>query len=333
VNVETRGKALYAVTTLPEVLAILHAAGKVDDATRDRVLAFIEANQVIVEQDEGGKFSAAKAAGAPPPAWSFGDRAKACTNPAGRALFEVMEAKKTNLCVAADVTKAADLLALAEHVGEHICCLKTHCDIVSDWTADTAAHLRTVAKEHNFVIFEDRKFADIGNTVVHQCRDGIHNIAGWADFVNAHPLPGSGIVDGLREALKAAPGGGGLLLLAQMSTKGNLITDGYTKAAVAMAEANKDFVFGFVSQKRLRGPGPDPDPFVYMTPGVKMEQGGDALGQQYRTPQSVVLGDGCDVIIVGRGVYGAADPKAAAKAYADAGWAAYQERLAASQAK
>lgn len=45
-NVETRGKALYSVTTLPEVLQILHTAGKVDDATRERVLQFIEANQV-----------------------------------------------------------------------------------------------------------------------------------------------------------------------------------------------------------------------------------------------------------------------------------------------
>lgn len=105
-----------------------------------------------------------------------------------------------------------------------------------------------------------------------------HQIAGWADFVNAHPLPGAGIVDGLKTAFEKAPKAG-LLLLGQMSTKGNLITDAYTAATVDMAEANPDFVFGFISQKRLRNAS-GPDPFIYMTPGVKMEQGGDAMGQQ-----------------------------------------------------
>jgi hypothetical protein len=196
-------------------------------------------------------------------------------------------------------------------------------------------------------------------------------------------------VDGLRTAFEKTPKAG-LLLLGQMSTKGNLISEAYTEATVSMAEANPDFVFGFISQKRLRSSA-GPDPFVYMTPGVKMEQGGDALGQQYvppplcshmlhalpsflislcqpppvllraaasldhsksvttshlrpdssrsqwtpnlsyggryRTPHSVIVGDGCDVIIVGRGIYGAADPATAAQAYAKAGWDAYTERL------
>ena len=77
----------------------------------------------------------------------------------------------------------------------------------------------------------------------------------------------------------------------------------------------------------IRGQG-GPDPFVYMTPGVNLAESGDALGQQYRTPHSVVVGDGCDVVIVGRGVYGAADPAAAAARYAKASWDAYLERLA-----
>ena len=46
VNIETRGKKLHSVTTLQQVLAILHAAGKVDDDTRDRTLRFLSDNQV-----------------------------------------------------------------------------------------------------------------------------------------------------------------------------------------------------------------------------------------------------------------------------------------------
>lgn len=89
-----------------------------------------------------------------------------------------MEQKKTNLCVAADVPTSAGVIALAEATGPHICCLKTHCDAVDDWTADTAKQLAALAEKHNFLIFEDRKFADIGNTVVAQYSGGLYHIAG-----------------------------------------------------------------------------------------------------------------------------------------------------------
>lgn len=47
--------------------------------------------------------------------------------------------------------------------------------------------------------------------------------------------------------------------------------------------------------------------------------------------QKVIVENGTDIIIVGRGVYEAADPAAAAQLYQTAGWAAYEQRLAAGQ--
>jgi hypothetical protein len=39
---------------------------------------------------------------------------------------------------------------------------QTHCDIIENFTLDFAKELEKLSEELDFVIFEDRKFADIG---------------------------------------------------------------------------------------------------------------------------------------------------------------------------
>jgi orotidine-5'-phosphate decarboxylase len=48
-------------------------------------------------------------------------------------------------------------------------------------------------------MFFCRKFADIGNTVKHQYEGGVYQISSWADIVNCHPVPGEGVIQGLKE--------------------------------------------------------------------------------------------------------------------------------------
>ncbi len=249
------------------------------------------------------------------------ERAALCEHPLARRLFASMDQKKSNLSVSADVTRSDELLHLAETIGPEMVVLKTHVDILTDFTVGFTETLQKIAKHHQFLIFEDRKFADIGNTVKHQYQDGMYHIADWADMVNAHSLPGSGIVSGLMEVgLKKQRG---LLLLAEMSSAGNLITSDYTKATLAMAEQFPEFVLGFISQKKLS----DDPRWMYMTPGVQLAAGKDALGQQYVTPLSAIRDHQTDIIIVGRGILQAADPLSEAKKYREAGWAAYMARL------
>ncbi len=250
---------------------------------------------------------------------TFKERSALCQNPTAKKLFALMEDKKTNLSVAADLTSSGALLELADAVGPEICVLKTHIDILDDFTPHVVQELRRLADRHRFLIFEDRKFADIGNTVAMQYGGGIYRIADWADIINAHPVPGPGIITGLKEV--GLPKGRALLLLAEMSSAGTFAHGAYTEQTVKMAENHGDFVIGFISMKRLSN---DPR-WIYMTPGVQLSTGKDAHGQQYQTPQSVVEA-GSDVIIVGRGIYGAKDPASQAKQYRQEGWKAYAKR-------
>jgi len=244
------------------------------------------------------------------------ERSTQVENPAGKKLLPLMHNKETNLCVSLDVTNSKQFLAIADAVGPEICLLKTHIDTMEDFSDDVIADLLRLAKEHNFMIFEDRKFADIGNTVKMQYGKGIHHIADWADFTNAHIVPGPGVIEGLREV--GLPLGRGLLLLAEMSSAGSLAVGEYTNTAYEWAQKYNDFVCGFIG----KGNAAVPKSMIVMTPGINLENGGDALGQQYQTPQHAIE-TGTDVIIVGRGIYTADDPKVAAQQYPQAGWESY----------
>lgn len=222
-------------------------------------------------------------------------------------------------------------------LGPYIAVIKTHIDILSDFSQETIDGLNALAQKHNFLIFEDRKFIDIGNTVQKQYHNGTLRISEWAHIINCSVLPGEGIVEALAQTAQATdfPYGSerGLLILAEMTSKGSLATGSYTSASVDIARKYPSFVLGFVSTRSLgevestEAPAQGED-FVVFTTGVNLSSKGDKLGQQYQTPQSAI-GRGADFIISGRGIYAAADPVEAAKQYQQQGWEAYLARVGA----
>lgn len=101
---------------------------------------------------------------------SFLDRAElSSVSPLNRYLLSLISIKRSNLCVSADVHTTKELLQIAEEVGDQICVLKTHADIIDDFSERTIRGLQEVSKRKHFLLFEDRKFGDIGSTLhLHQ---------------------------------------------------------------------------------------------------------------------------------------------------------------------
>jgi uridine monophosphate synthetase len=95
---------------------------------------------------------------------TYGERSEQShLTPLATYLLRLVHIKQTNLCVSADVNTTTELLQLCEDVGDHICVLKTHADIIDDFSDKTIRGLNEVARRKKFLVFEDRKFGDIGS--------------------------------------------------------------------------------------------------------------------------------------------------------------------------
>ena len=133
------------------------------------------------------------------------------------------------------------------------------------------------------------------------------------------------------EELGPPPHARGLLLLAEMSSAGNLLTPEYTDACIKAARDSQDFVLGFIAQRSLNREANDA--FLTFAPGISLPKEGEELvkgdgkGQQYRGPEHVVGWEGGDVVMVGRGILGASERGREAERYKKAAWEAYEGRI------
>jgi orotidine-5'-phosphate decarboxylase len=220
-------------------------------------------------------------------------------------------------------------------LGPYIAVLKTHVDVVQDFSIETVHSLRDLAKKHNFLIFEDRKFIDIGNTVQKQYHGGALHISEFAHIVNLSILGGEGIIEALSHVVSASDfpyhNQRAFILLADMTSKGSLATGTYTSKCVELARVHNKDVIGFIAMRTLAkipvdSPPLNSEDFLIFTTGVNQKTKGDKLGQQYQTPTDAVRG-GADFIITGRGIYTANNPVQAAQSYQKEGWEAYIERI------
>ena len=218
------------------------------------------------------------------------------THPLAERLERITHLKESNLILSADVSRGDLLLQLAERCASQISILKTHVDILEDFDPYIIQELRRLADRENFLLFEDRMFSEIGNTVELQYQGGIYQIADWAHLTSAHTFLGPAIIESLKKI--GLPRGNALLLLAQASSQGHWLDPRYTAKTVELAKMHRDFVVGFICEEKLC------DGFLHITPGINVAERGS------------------DYIIVGREIITAEDPYTAAEEYRLRGWEA-----------
>eukprot|EP01112_Ceratiomyxa_fruticulosa_P020618 TRINITY_DN7080_c0_g3_i1.p1 TRINITY_DN7080_c0_g3~~TRINITY_DN7080_c0_g3_i1.p1 ORF type:complete len:514 (-),score=97.56 TRINITY_DN7080_c0_g3_i1:48-1496(-) len=319
-NLSKHNLKLHSVLTIFQVVDELFETGKLSSEVVKDVKDFIQSHQTtdLPKTEPTPKIPDVSKL-------SYLERASLTKNPISQKLLNIMSSKKTNLCVAVDLTSRESILKLVSEIGPHICILKTHADIVNDWEPSFAKELQRLSEEHGFLIFEDRKFADIGNSVKYQFEGGVHKIASWANLITVHGVPGPGIISALSSEKC------GILLLAEMSSKGTLAKGDYTKSVLEMGWENRNSIVGFIASKKLdfdtsEATLQDTAGVLFLTPGVQFSSSGDSLDQQYNSPEQVIK-NGSDVIIVGRGVYQSSEPSLEAQKYKVVAWNAYEERI------
>lgn len=295
---ESKGYRVHTLFTISEVCSILKEENHLSDDEVTRIDEFLKGNVVKFEEKKRPTYE---------------QKLENAEHSVAKKLLEISIEKKSNLIASADVITTQELLDFAEKVGPHIIALKTHIDIITDFDPDkTILPLKDLATKYNFLLMEDRKFADIGNTQELQFSYGIYKISNWADFVTSHVIGGYDSLDCFLNV--------GVVAILGMSSKGTLTDKNYQEEALKVAQSHPN-VIGGVSQKQL------PEELLLFTPGVNLSDSGDGKGQQYNTPEHVFRNLQTDFMIVGRGIYKADDAEKAALNYKIAGWNAYLESL------
>jgi len=222
------------------------------------------------------------------------------------------------LIVALDVPNVIQGLALADRLGEAVSFYKIGLGMLTGGGFALANELK---QERGKRVFLDMKLFDIGATVEAAVR-GIarHDL----DFLTVHGDP-----QVVRAAAEGKAGKGLKILAVTVLTSldradldANLIKPGdlheitLERAARAL-EAGADGVIASPQEAAMIRALPQAKGRLIVTPGVR--PAGAASGDQKRiaTPEQAIA-DGADHIVVGRPIWQAADPKAAAEAITQA---------------
>lgn len=255
---------------------------------------------------------------------SYEDRLAKTNNKLLKKLFEIIITKKTNICVAVNFKTLDEVCKFVEATHEHFCVLKTQTErLEGGRLEDNLRALYDLKKKYNFLLFEDRKFCDGWETI-----ESIYaNLyVKYVDLVTVMPF-GHEIFNAIHEAVKKADlpedEPRGCLAVCEFSFANYKIEN--PKRCLKIAVEHSDICAGIIAQKLQIS---DKYNMIKATPGVHLNESSDGKNQNWRSPE-VVIGDGADLLIVGRGIVAKPHDELgpAAIRYKEASYQAYLSNL------
>jgi orotidine-5'-phosphate decarboxylase len=218
------------------------------------------------------------------------------------------------LIVALDVPNVVQGLAMAARLGDAVSFYKVGLGMLTGGGFALANELKA---EHGKRVFLDLKLFDIGATI----EAAVRGIAAYdLDFLTVHGDP-----QVVRAAVEGRRGSGLKILAVTVLTsldRGDLdancikageIADITCERAARALEAGADGVIASPMEAALIRALPQARGRLIVTPGVRPAGAGAGDQKRIATPAQAIA-DGADHIVVGRPIWQAADPRAAARA-------------------
>lgn len=236
-------------------------------------------------------------------------------------LWNIIKIKQTNLCIAADFDTLEECCKFVDEIGQDICILKTHCELfkesVNQSIQSILKRLSDLAKKHNFLLFEDRKFNDHADV----SKKFYSNL--YVDYCDIVTLDGpDALYDAFEQVSKEKGLVRGCFALCELSySKLRLNPREYYE----VAKRHPSFCIGVIAQTLNL----DNEPFMIKAcPGVHLSKSKSESGAQNWNHPTKIMQQGADILIVGRGIIAATSDqrKSLALEYKNLGFKALMER-------
>ena len=212
-------------------------------------------------------------------------------------LRQHIERKQSHIILAYDKTNYQGLIELIEMLHQDLIGIKIHSEILN-LTPYQNQELYSLCQKYDLFLWEDRKFNDIANTFSHQIKK-YENIR---DYVSVCPISGPDILQ-VKSSLK-------YFVLIEMSSRNNLMSHISSKLYnMVLEEAGNDNIAGIICQSDIFLK----ENIVTLKPGININKKKDAIGQVYTSIKDLKYKP--NLIIVGRGLTNASNPKEEIKLY------------------
>lgn len=228
-------------------------------------------------------------------------------------LYTIANKKKSNIVLSCDLQYKNDIIKLIEKVGDKIIGVKLHSDIIIDFDDEFINDLIRLKNKYELTLIEDRKFSDIASTIIMQL-EGNTYISLWADIITMHSISGGNVLDSIQKKFPDL----GVILIAEMSSEGNLINCDYTNATVNIARQNNPVISGLVCQKNTFKY-INKYEFLTFSPGISLHDSHDKYNQKYTNVNHIKEPIG-NIWIVGRAIYNTDDVVDKTESFRKIGW-------------